>query len=76
MSRRGDRYPEMTFAVGVLYHLEARLRILAVSGVDLTRTTVISLAQADSPDGLVEQFRRQFDRRLPRLLDELMAELK
>jgi len=69
-------YSEMTFAVGVLYHLEVRLRILDASGVDLTRATVISLTQAGSPEGLVEQFRRQFDRRLPRLLDELMSELK
>lgn len=66
----------MSFATGVIYRLEAELRILEARGTPLTKSTTLSLSQAGTPQGLVEQFRRTFERKLIRLLDELQAELR
>ena len=77
----GDKGPEflfteMTFASGAIYRLEADLRILEARGTPLTKSATLSLTQAGTPEGLVEQFRRAFERKLIRLLDELQAELR
>jgi hypothetical protein len=77
----GDQGPaliftEMAFAAGVTYRLEAQLRILDALGTPLTKAATISLAQAGTAEGLVDQFRRAFDRRLGRLLDDVQAELR
>lgn len=77
----GDKGPEflfteMSFASGVIYRLQADLRILEARGTPLTKSTTLSLSQVGKPEGLVEQFRRAFERKLSRLLDELQAELR
>jgi len=69
-------FAEMTFAAGALYRLDATLRVLDRSGAELTRPVKINLAQAGNPEGLVDQFRRQIDRRIPRLLESLQEELQ
>jgi len=68
-------YTEMTFASGVIYRLEAEMRVLDALGTPLTKSSVLSLSQPATPGGLVEQFRRTFERKFTKLLDELQAEL-
>lgn len=77
----GDKGPEflfteMSFASGAIYRLEADLRILEARGTPLTKSNTLSLSQAGTPEGLVEQFRRAFERKLIRLLEELQSELR
>lgn len=77
----GDKGPEflfadILFAGGVLYRIDAKLRILDSTGVLLAQGSAISLVQPDSATGLTDKFRRQLDRRLAYLLADLEAELK
>jgi hypothetical protein len=58
---------------GTIYRIEATLTVLEGSGMPLTRPMTLQLSQAGSPEGMVEQFRRAFERRLPRLVAEALA---
>jgi hypothetical protein len=69
-------FPEMAFGAGVLYRVEAQMRILDASGVPLTKVVTVSLTKTESPEGLVEQFRHEFERRLVRLMADVEAELQ
>ncbi len=77
----GARGPEFIFShmdvySGVTYRMEARLTLAEGGGAPLTRTVPIVIVQGDSPEGMVNQFRRQIERWLPRLLGEFKAEMK
>lgn len=58
---------------GVTYRLEARVTLREGGGMALTRSVPVTLVQGGTPEGLMDRFRRQIDRLLPRLLDELKA---
>jgi hypothetical protein len=45
-------------------------------GAALTRPVLIQVDQFGSPDGMVNQFRRLFERRLPKLISEVVTELQ
>nr|WP_316410755.1 hypothetical protein [Mesoterricola sediminis] len=60
-------------ARGATYHLEARATLLDGGGAAVTRPVPIVLVQGETPEGLVQRFRHQMDRWLPRLLDEAKA---
>lgn len=77
----GSRGPEFIFAdmdiySGVTYRMEARLALAEPGGAPLTRSVPIVIVQGDSPEGMVNQFRRQIERWLPRLLGEFKAEMR
>jgi hypothetical protein len=77
----GSRGAEFIFAdadpyVGLSYRTEAKMSILEGQGLALTRPVPLQLSQADSPEGMVNQFRRLFERRLPKLVAEALAELQ
>ena len=84
----GSQGPEFIFAdmdiyQGVSYRLEVQMTILAGGtaglggrGTALTRSVPIQVSQSDSPEGMVEQFRRQFERRLPKLVADVVNELQ
>lgn len=61
---------------GVTYRTDAQMMILEGGGTALTRPVSIQLDQPGSPEGMVDQFRRLFERRLPRLVGEVQAELQ
>ena len=77
----GARGPEFIFTdmdiySGLTYRMEARLTLTEGGGAPLTRTVPIVIVQGDSPEGMVNQFRRQIERWLPRLLGEFKAEMQ
>ena len=77
----GSKGPEFIFAdmdlyTGITYHLEAKLALKEAGGVPVTRTIPILIVQGDSPEGMVNQFRRQVERWLPRLLADYKAEMQ
>jgi len=77
----GTRGPEFIFMdldvySGVTYRTEAQMTILEGGGAALTRPVPIQVAQFSSPDGMVDQFRRLFERRLPKLISEVLTELQ
>jgi len=77
----GSQGPEFIFVdadpySGINYRTEAKMTILEGQGMALTRPVPIQLSQAGSPEGMVNQFRRVFERRLPKLVAEAVAELE
>ena len=77
----GDKGPEflfaeMSFAAGVIYRIETQIRVLDALGSPLTKSTALSLSQAGTPGGLVEQFHRIFERKLVKILDDIQGELR
>ncbi|BDU74744.1 hypothetical protein [Mesoterricola silvestris] len=77
----GPRGPEFIFTdmdvySGVTYRLEAKVALTEGGGAPLTRTVPIVIVQGESPEGMVNQFRRQIERWLPRLLGEFKAEMR
>ena len=77
----GSKGPEFIFAdmdlyTGITYHLEAKLTLKEGAGVPVTRSIPILIVQGDSPEGMVNQFRRQVERWLPRLLADYKAEMQ
>jgi len=77
----GSKGPEFIFAdmdiySGVTYRMEAKLSLVEGGGAPLTRSVPIVIVQGDSPEGMVNQFRRQIERWLPRLLGEFKAEMQ
>lgn len=69
-------FADIIFAGGVLYRVEAKMRVLDNTGILLAQGSAISLVQPDSPSGLTDKFRRQYERRLAYLLADLEAELR
>jgi len=69
-------FTDMDLYSGVTYRTEAQMNILEGGGAALTRPVPIQVGQAGSPDGMVNQFRRLFERRLPRLIGEVQTELQ
>jgi hypothetical protein len=69
-------YAEVDVYSGLTYRLEAKLCLTEGGGAPLTRSVPIVLVQGDSPEGMVNQFRKQIDRWLPRLLGEFKAEMQ
>ena len=61
---------------GVSYRLEAKMTILDGEGTALTRPASLLIVQPGSPEGMVNQFRRQFERRLPRLFSEVQTQFQ
>jgi hypothetical protein len=77
----GGRKPEFIYAdvdlySGTIYRIEATLTLLEAGGMPLTRPVTLQVSQAGSPEGMVDQFRRAFERRLPRLVAEALAALQ
>jgi hypothetical protein len=77
----GDKGPEFIHAdldvyTGLTYRLEAGLCLTEGGGAPLTRSVPILVVQGDTPEGMVNQFRKQIDRWLPRLLGEFKAEMQ
>jgi len=77
----GDQGAEFIFTdmepyVGVSYRTEAQMTILEGGGAALTRPALLQVGPLGSPDGMVNQFRRLFERRLPRLIAEVQSELQ
>ena len=69
-------HADLDFYSGVTYRLEAKLSLTEGGGAPLTRPVPILIVQGDSPEGMVNQFRRQIERWLPRLLEAFKAELQ
>ena len=69
-------YAEMDVYAGLNYRMEAQLAILDDEGTPLTRPVTLQVIQAETPEGMVDQFRRQFERRLPRLVAEVQAQFR
>jgi hypothetical protein len=77
----GKGAPEFIFAdldiyQGVTYRLDAQLKLLEAGGTALGRPSSIQIIQSSSPEGMVEAFRREFERRLPKLLAAFNKELQ
>jgi hypothetical protein len=77
----GSQGPEFIFVdvdpySGVTYRTQAKMTILEGQGMALTRPVPLELSQSGSPEGMVDQFRRLFERRLPKLVAESVAELQ
>jgi hypothetical protein len=77
----GSRGPEFIFAEmdvysGVTYHLEAKMTLAEGGGTPLSRPVPIVIVQGDSPEGMVNQFRRQIERWLPKLLGDYKSEMQ
>jgi hypothetical protein len=69
-------YVDMDVYEGVSYRMNARLTVLEGGGAALTRPVTLEVEQTSSPEGMVDQFRRQFERRLPKLIAQAVAELQ
>lgn len=69
-------FPEVEPYAGLSYRTEARMTILEAQGLALTRPVPLQVSQSGSPEGMVNQFRRMFERRLPKLVAEALAELQ
>jgi hypothetical protein len=61
---------------GVTYRLDMRMSLLEGGGLPTGRPASIQIIQKDSPEGMVDEFRRQFERRLPRLFAEFQNEMQ
>jgi hypothetical protein len=81
----GEKGPEFIFIdldvyQGVNYRLDALMTVFAggqqTGGTALTRAVPLQIAQSGSPEGMVNQFRLQFERRLPKLVAEVANELQ
>jgi len=77
----GSQGPEFIFVdanpySGVSYRTEATMTIREGQGMALTRPVALQLSQAGSPEGMVNQFRRLFERRMPKLVAEALTELQ
>jgi hypothetical protein len=77
----GARGPEFIYVdvapySGVTYQLDAKMVILEGEGLAITRPVPLQLSQSDSPEGMVNQFRRLFERRLPKLVAEVVTEVQ
>ena len=68
--------PVMDVYHGVCYRLDAQLKLLEGSGEPLGRPVPIQILQSASPEGMVNEFRRQFERRLPRLFADFKREFQ
>ena len=77
----GDQGPAFIFVAmdvyeGISYRMDAHLTVLEGGGTALTRPVALEVSQTASPEGMVDQFRRQFERRLPKLIAQAIAELQ
>ena len=77
----GDAGPEFIFTdmnvfQGVIYHLELKMRLLEAGGEAIGRPAPIQIAQTVSPEGMVKEFRRQYERFLPKLFADFRNELQ
>jgi len=63
-------------AGGKSFRLDAQLRLLDAGGLPVTRPVPIQIIQTHTPEGMINQFRRLFERRLPRLLAAYRADLQ
>jgi len=77
----GGNGPEFIFAdvdvySGVTYRTSAQMTILEGGGLPLTRPAALQVDQSGSPEGMVNQFRRLFERRLPKLIGEVQTEMQ
>ncbi len=77
----GDQGAEFIFThmepyAGVSYRTEAQMTILESGGAALTRPALLQVGPWGAPDGMVNQFRLLFERRLPRLIAEVQTELR
>jgi hypothetical protein len=66
----------MDVASGVNYRMDARMTFLDPEGAPLTRPALLQVFQPDSPEGMVERFGQQFERRLPKLIHEVQAQFQ
>lgn len=67
-------YLDMDVYEGVSYRLDVQMTILDGEGAALTRPASLHIVQPGSPEGMVNQFCRQFERRLPRLMAEAQSQ--
>ena len=67
---------EMDVYAGVRYRLDAQLSLLDGTGWAFGRPVPINILQSTSPEGMVNEFRRQFERLLPRLFADFKRELQ
>ena len=77
----GAKGPDFIFAdmdiySGLTYRLEAKLTLLEGGGAPVTRSIPLLIIQGDTPEGMVNQFRRQVERWVPRLLGEFKTEMQ
>jgi len=77
----GAKGPEFIFVdidlyAGVTYRTNAQMTILEAGGLTLTRPVPLQVDQSGSPEGMVTQFRRLFERRLPKLIGEVQTEMQ
>ena len=77
----GGNGPEFIFAdvdvySGITYRTNAQMTILEGGGLALTRPAALQVDQSGSPEGMVNQFRRLFERRLPKLIGEVQTEMQ
>ncbi|MGA2081437.1 MAG: hypothetical protein ABSH53_12620 [Holophaga sp.] len=69
-------YADLDIFQGTTYRIDATLTILERSGTAVTRPVPLQVEQSGSPEGMVNEFRRLFERRLPKLVAEVQAELQ
>jgi hypothetical protein len=69
-------FPDMDVYGGLSYRLEAQLGLVDPGGAPVARAVPIQLAQGRTPEGLVERFRRKFERELPRLFAQFLAQCR
>ena len=77
----GDNGPEFIYTnldvyQGVTYQLEAEIKLLEQGGEALGQPAPLHVVQSESPDGMVREFRRQIERRLPKLFADFRSELQ
>jgi hypothetical protein len=69
-------YVDMDIFSGVTYRIQANLELQDAGGAVVAKPATIQVAQGQSPEGMINQFRRLFERRLPRLFTEYQSEMK
>jgi hypothetical protein len=69
-------FADLDIYQGTTYRIDAALTILEGGGAAITRPVPLQVEQTESPEGMVNQFRRLFERRLPKLVAEVQAELQ
>ena len=77
----GDNGPEFIYTnldvyQGVSYQLDAEIKLLEQGGEALGQPAPIQVIQHESPDGMVKEFRKQIERRLPKLFADFRSELQ
>ena len=76
----GGRGPELILTdldlyQGLSYRLEVSLKLTDGAGLALGRPATIQIVQSGSPEGLLNELRKQLERRLPRLFADFRRAL-